>query len=106
MFSRTAAQYLLAGFGEVFTLEAKDLAEVEANRKAIERLRDIYTQRARQFVSENAPLCEMLAQRISEREYLGCEELVEFDWSVTPPEGNWPLRWPEGVVLYKRDPTP
>lgn len=100
-FVKTAAQYLLAGYGEVFTMQANEVSEVEANRNAIQRLRDQYAESASQFIAANAESCAKLAQLIEQREYLGCEELAAFEWQVAPTHGDWPLRWPEGVSLYR-----
>ncbi len=101
MFVKIAAQYMLAGYGEVFTMNAKDASEVEANRNAVRRLRDQYAEHASRFITENSDVCANLARLIEHREYLGCEELAAFEWRVTPTHGDWPLRWPEGVALYR-----
>ncbi len=101
VFAKTAAQYMLAGYGEVFTMDAKEVSEVEANRNAIRRLREQYTDRASRLIAENAEVCANLARLIEQREYLGCEELAAFNWRVKHPDGDWPLRWPEGVALYR-----
>lgn len=102
-FAKTAAQYLLAGYGEIYTLVAKETAEVEANRNAIRRLRDHYFKVASDFIAANAEACMRLAHLVDAREWLGSEDLVALDLRVSCPEGRWPLRWPEGVVVHQRE---
>ena len=98
-FSRTAAQYLLAGYGEIFTMEPKDATELEANRNAILRLRDHYRAVARDFIAKNTETCLYLARLVKEREWIGGDDLAALKLQVTYPEGSWPLRWPADIRM-------
>lgn len=96
----SANMYLMAGYGEAYHAETKDEAEIEANRRAIERLRQVFKTKAARLMVLNADQCLRLADVIDKIEYLGCEDISEITKSVIVPEGTESLTWPRSVIMY------
>lgn len=99
----TAAMYLMAGYGDVYYHDTKEEAEIEANRRAIERLREDFKAKAARMIELNEDQCRRLVTLIDEREYLGCEDIQEIVTGAALPDGLERLTWPRSITLLTGD---
>ena len=67
----SAIMYLMAGYGEAYHVDTKEETEIEANRKCIERLRQVFKIRAAKLINLNASQCLRLAAVIDKMERAG-----------------------------------
>lgn len=102
----TAVIYLMAGYGEAYCHDTKNDAEIAANRRAIERLRESFKVKAARLIELNEDQCRSLAALIDEREYLGCEDIHKIVSAATLPDGIGRLTWPRSIPLFAGDGAP
>lgn len=73
--SGLAFVYLMSGFGEVVAMEPTSEQEIQANRAAVERLRERIRKLTADFLARNMDCMERIAKKLIEVEFLDCEGL-------------------------------